>query len=114
MVGKLYKHLSTWPSLKPDVPLDGGLLVVNHRTRLPPEQRPAEVYPRGPFADSLEVPVVGSLQLLHWWRQEDWEAIRQAVFGDDSSTPQPAGDAAAGQLLPGPAARTSRFPLWRR
>ncbi|MFJ9521871.1 hypothetical protein ACIRPK_26905 [Kitasatospora sp. NPDC101801] len=117
LVGKLYKHMSTWPSLKRDAPLDGGLLVVNHQTRLPPQQRPAEVYSRGPFADSLKVPVVGSLQLLNWWREEDWAAIRQAVLGDDSTTAQPSADSATGPLLPGPigpAAPASRLARWRR
>lgn len=27
----LRKHLETWPALRPEVPVDGGVLVVNHQ-----------------------------------------------------------------------------------
>ncbi|MFF8617148.1 hypothetical protein [Streptomyces sp. NPDC015350] len=79
---KLLKHLNTWPGLTGTKPVDGGVLVVNHQIRLPPAQRDAEVYTDRAFADALTVPVIGSARLLDWWRREDWDAVRHAVFGD--------------------------------
>ncbi|MBE8477480.1 hypothetical protein [Streptomyces justiciae] len=79
---KLLKHLNTWPGLTGTEPVDGGVLVVNHQIKLPPAQRDTEVYTDRAFADALTVPVVGSVRLFNWWRHEDWEAVRNAVFGD--------------------------------
>lgn len=78
---KLLKHLNTWPGLTGTEPVD-GVLVVNHQTKLPPAQRDAEVYTDRAFADALTVPVIGSARLFDWWRREDWDAVRDAVFGD--------------------------------
>ncbi|MES5824895.1 hypothetical protein [Streptomyces sp. RG80] len=79
---KLLKHLSTWPGLPGTEPVDGGVLVVNHQAKLPPAQRDAEVYTDRAFADALTVPVISSARLFDWWRREDWDALRHAVFGD--------------------------------
>src|SRR5690606_22201053 len=83
---KLLKHLSTWPGLTGTEPVDGGVLVVNHQLKLPPAQRDAEVYTDRAFADALTVPVIGSDRLFDWWRHEDWDAVRHAVFGDTGDT----------------------------
>ncbi|WP_051812172.1 hypothetical protein [Kitasatospora sp. MBT63] len=79
---KLLKHLATWPNLDGAEPVDGGVLVVNHQIKLPPARRDAEVYTDRAFADALTVPVIGSTRLFEWWRREDWESVRHAVFGD--------------------------------
>jgi hypothetical protein len=79
---KLLKHLNTWPGLTGSEPVDGGVLVVNHQIKLHPTQRDAEVYTDRAFADTLPVPVIGSARLFDWWRREDWDAVRHAVFGD--------------------------------
>ncbi|WP_240925394.1 hypothetical protein [Streptomyces sp. 196(2019)] len=79
---KLLKHLNTWPGLTGTEPVAGGVLVVNHQIKLPPAQRDAEVYTDRAFADALTVPVIGSARLFDWWRREDWDAVRHAVFGD--------------------------------
>ncbi|MBD0675667.1 hypothetical protein [Streptomyces sp. CBMA156] len=81
LVDKLRKHQQTWEALRPGEPLDDGLLVVNHQTRLPPNERAGAVYSRPPFVATLDVGVLGTVQLFDWWRQEDWEAIRRAVVG---------------------------------
>ncbi|WP_331731827.1 hypothetical protein [Streptomyces sp. NBC_00073] len=79
---KLLKHLNTWPGLTGTEPVDGGVLVVNHQIKLHPAQRDTEVYTDRAFADALTVPVIGSAHLFDWWRREDWDALRHAVFGD--------------------------------
>lgn len=76
----LRKHLRTWPQLRPNLPLDGAALVVNHQTRLPPGDRLRSVYDRPEFAESLEFPVISTVQLYDWWRRGDHGAIRDA-FG---------------------------------
>lgn len=79
---KLLKHLNTWPSLTGTEPVDGGVLVVNHQIKLQPAQRDAEVYTDRAFADALTAPVIGSARLFDWWRREEWNAVRHAVFAD--------------------------------
>ncbi|THA57048.1 hypothetical protein E6P78_31655 [Streptomyces sp. A0958] len=86
---KLLKHLNTWPGLTGAEPVDGGVLVVNHQIKFPPAQRDAEVYTDRAFADALTVPVIGSARLLGWWRREDWDAVRHAVFGDTGGAQPP-------------------------
>jgi hypothetical protein len=80
LVAALYRHLDTWPQLKPGVPVDGGVLVVNHQHRLDPAERSTEVYARPEFIASLGVPVLSSRQLFDWWRTSDWAAIRKEVL----------------------------------
>lgn len=36
LVNDLLKHLRTWPELRPELPVGGGALVINHQHRLPP------------------------------------------------------------------------------
>lgn len=86
---KLVKHLNTWHGLTGTEPVDGGVLVINHQIRLPPAQRDAEVYTDRAFADALTVPVIGSARLFDWWRREDWDAMRHAVFGDTGGAQPP-------------------------
>ncbi|WP_250305410.1 hypothetical protein [Streptomyces sp. A 4/2] len=86
---KLLKHLNTWPGLTGTEPVDGGVLVVNHQIKLPPAQRDTEVYTDRAFADALTVPVIGSAHLFDWWRREDWDAVRHAVFGDTGGAQPP-------------------------
>ncbi|MDX3579341.1 hypothetical protein PV663_20775, partial [Streptomyces sp. FL07-04A] len=86
---KLLKHLNTWPGLPGTEPVDGGVLVVNHQIKLQPAQRDAEVYTDRAFADALTVPVIGSVRLFDWWRREDWDAVRHAVFGDTGGAQPP-------------------------
>lgn len=43
LVGDLQKHLATWPQLRPDKPVTGGAMVVNHQHRLHPSDRPLRV-----------------------------------------------------------------------
>jgi FAD dependent oxidoreductase len=44
LVGHLQRHLGTWPQLRPDEPVTGGVLVVNHQHKLHPAERVARVY----------------------------------------------------------------------
>lgn len=46
LVGQLERHLQTWPQLRPDEPVAGGVLVVNHQYRLEPAERTPSVYVR--------------------------------------------------------------------
>ncbi|MFI6705406.1 hypothetical protein ACIBF7_03175 [Nonomuraea sp. NPDC050478] len=87
LVGHLQRHLETWPQLRPDEPVSAGVLVVNHQHKLHPSKRAAHVYSRPEFVAALPVPVVSTVQLFHWWRSEDWAAIRTAVLGADLRTP---------------------------
>jgi len=80
LVADLYRHLDTWPQLRPDQPVDGGVLVVNHEHKKDPRERSAAVYTRPEFVGSLTVAVLGSLQLFDWWRADDWSAIRRAML----------------------------------
>ncbi|WP_239009019.1 hypothetical protein [Streptomyces sp. CFMR 7] len=86
---KLLKYLNTWPALPGTEPVDGGILVVNYQTELPPAQRDTEVYTDRAFADALSLPVISSARLFDWWRREDWDAMRHAVFGDTGSAQPP-------------------------
>nr|WP_282083062.1 hypothetical protein [Streptomyces tendae] len=56
--------------------------MVDHQIKLHPAQRDAEVCTDRAFADVLTVPVIGSARLFDWWRREDRDAVRHAVFGD--------------------------------
>lgn len=75
----LHRHRQTWPQLRPDQPLTGALLIVNHQHKLPPADRSTAVYQRQAFVDSLEHPVVSTLELFDAWRREDWAAIHTAI-----------------------------------
>jgi hypothetical protein len=80
-VGDLQRHLATWPELRPQEPVDGGVLIVNHQHKLEPYQRAPQVYSRREFVAALTVPVLSTRALFDWWRVSDWSAIRQGVLG---------------------------------
>lgn len=83
LVGDLQKHLATWPELRPDEPVTGGAMVVNHQHKLHPSERTAQVYNRPEFVATLPFPVVGTVELFNLWRAADWPAIRTAMYGTD-------------------------------
>ncbi|RAO63422.1 hypothetical protein LUPAC06_00148 [Micromonospora saelicesensis] len=87
LVGHLQRHLDTWPQLRPDQPVTGGVLVVNHQHKLHPSERAARVYSRPEFVAALPVTVLSTVELFHWWRTSDWAAIRAAVGGADTLAP---------------------------
>jgi hypothetical protein len=90
LVGHLQRHLVTWPQLRPDEPVDGGVLIVNHQHKLHPAQRAATVYSRPEFVAALTVPVISTVELLAWWHTRDCAPIRAAVLGAKSATTDPA------------------------
>lgn len=77
----LRKHLETWPSLRPDLPVTGGTLIVNHQHKTEPQERTKHIYDRKAFIETLPFPVVSTRDLFTWWRRENWEALRNAVLG---------------------------------
>ena len=110
LVGYLQRHLDTWPQLRPDQPVTGGVLVVNHQHKLHPSERAAHVYSRPEFVAALRVTVVSTMELFRWWRAADWTAIRATVLGADLS---PAATAAAPvEAASGPAMPPSRSRRW--
>jgi hypothetical protein len=60
LVRQLETHLQTWPQLRPNDPVDGGLLVVNHQYRLLPDERSTSVYTRPEFLAALTTPVLST------------------------------------------------------
>lgn len=104
------RHLSTWPQLRPDLPVDGIVLVLNHQTKTHPLDRDAEPYRRPEFVESLQFPVVTTRQLFYWWRAGDHETLRVAVMGTRkgvSATGRPTQTVA----IPG---RRKRWPFGQR
>ena len=91
LVDTARRHLDTWAQLRPDVEVEGVVLVVNHQISTYPHDRSTDVYSRPEFVGSLTIPVITALQLFHSWRQRDFAAIRTAVFGDTAQTPSAAG-----------------------
>lgn len=89
LVGQLERHLNTWPQLRPDEPVSGGVLVVNHQHKLHPSRRSAKIYTRPEFVAALTVPVISTLELFNWWRASDWGSIRAAVLGVKSARSEP-------------------------
>jgi hypothetical protein len=81
LVGDLQRHLATWPELRPQQPVGGGVLIVNHQHKLEPSQRAPRVYSRPEFVAALTMPVISTRTMFDWWRASDWSAIRQAVLG---------------------------------
>lgn len=88
LVNDLFRHLRTWPELRPELPVGGGALVVNHQHRLPPDQRSNTVYTRREFVDTLTVPVIAVRDLFDSWKNSDWMAIQRAVLGTEPPTMQ--------------------------
>ncbi|MDT5029378.1 MAG: hypothetical protein QOE61_5804 [Micromonosporaceae bacterium] len=107
LVGHLQRHLDTWPQLRPDMPVTGGVLVVNHQHKLHPSERPAQVYSRPEFVASLPVTVLSTVELFGWWRVGDWQAIRTAVLGADSTAVPAAGRSAPFAETQGTGSRTT-------
>lgn len=96
LVAALERHLQTWPQLRSQEPVDGGVLVVNHEHKLDPDDRSPEVFTRPEFVAALTVTVLSSRRLFDWWRDSDWKAIQTAVMGTaeaptstGTSEPQP-------------------------
>ncbi|MEV0453800.1 hypothetical protein [Catellatospora methionotrophica] len=85
LLGHLARHLVTWPQLRPQVPVDGGVLVVNHHQKAIPADRPLQVYTRPETVESLPFTVLSTIELFGWWRAGDWAAIRAAVLGTDGT-----------------------------
>jgi hypothetical protein len=85
LVGSLERHLATWPQLRPEQPVTGGVLVVNHQHRQHPSERTAHVYSRPEFVAALPVTVVSTVKLFGWWRTENWTAIRNVMLGAEAS-----------------------------
>jgi hypothetical protein len=106
------KHLATWPALRPDIGVEGIVLIVNHQASSHPGDRSAAVYTRAEFVESLSFPVITTLQLFHAWRRGDLGAIREAVFGDTA----PSGGSSSGteRLASSVQPRVRRPRLWRR
>jgi uncharacterized membrane protein len=113
LVGHLQRHLDTWPELRPDQPVTGGVLVVNHQQKLPPAERPTQVYTRPEFVASLPVTVLSTMELFGWWRVSDGPAIRTAILGADHGSapaaPQPSAVPQPASVEPEPPQR-----WWRR
>jgi hypothetical protein len=123
LVGQLQRHLETWPQLRPGEPVGGGVLVVNHQYRLEPHERAREVYSRQEFVAALTVPVLATRQLFEWWRNSDWEAIREAVLARPGVPSEDRASNTATSQLTRPrrprfesAPLSTRWPgsLWRR
>jgi hypothetical protein len=81
LVADLHRHLATWPELRPQQPVGGGVLIVNHQHRLEPSQRAPQVYSRPEFVATLTVPVISTRTVFNWWRAANWAAVRDAILG---------------------------------
>lgn len=106
LVSHLERHLTTWPQLRPDSPVDGGVLIVNHQHRVHPAERTARVFSRPEFVASLNMPVISSFELFNWWRRSDWASIRDGVVGIERSAIDPT------STLDEPTAQTGRRWRW--
>lgn len=113
LAAKLTRHLTTWPTIAPNDPVERGVLVVNHQLRLPVEARSEEVYARKEFADSLNFQVVASRTLLGWWLQQDWHTIRR-TFGASADARDRAAGKAPEAIVAQPAKRFRRRPRQER
>jgi hypothetical protein len=117
------RHLATWPHLRPDLPAEGVVLVLNHQTNTHPLDRTPQPFTRPEFVAALTSPVLTTRQLFDWWRVGDFSRIRSALFGDD---PDPTASRAEKAAIeppetalpvsstdePGPPSSQGR--LWRR
>jgi hypothetical protein len=83
LVSYLQRHLETWPQLRRDQPVAGGVLVVNHQHKLHPSDRTAQVYSRPEFVAALPFTVLSTVDLFNWWRTENWAEIRKAILGNN-------------------------------
>lgn len=53
LVNGARKHLDTWPMLRPDLDVEGIVLIINHQTNYHPSDRSTNPYTRAEFVDSL-------------------------------------------------------------
>lgn len=81
IVGDVDRHLQTWKALGRTEELVGGILVVNHQTNHPPLDRSTQPYTRQPFTASLRHPVVPTLALFAWWRDQEPDKVVDAITG---------------------------------
>lgn len=72
LVDHLRRHLNTWPQLRPDEPVTGGVLIVNHQHRQRPSHRTENVYSRPEFVAALSVPVLSTVHLFLATTGQDW------------------------------------------
>ena len=101
LAAALRRHISTWPGIQPtQKPLTCSALIVNHQYRLPPRDRPAQVYTRREFIASLPFPVIPTTQLFDWWRASDWPSITNAVLASAPPGPVTQGPHAAPATAP--------------
>ena len=80
----LVRHLREWPSLPGSVPVEGGVLIVNHEHRSAPHERSRRPYSRPEFLAAQAELVVTALDLFDAWRKEGADAIRRLLFGPAS------------------------------
>lgn len=125
LVSDLDRHMQTWPALGRAEQLSGGVLVVNHQNRLPPLNRNPQPYTRHPFTASLHHPVIPTLALFAWWRDDEHDKVVDAVSGpplchsaDLRDRSRPTGTSAVADSS-GPSRTTSplrprRQSWWRR
>jgi hypothetical protein len=119
LVGDLQRHLATWPELRPQEPVGGGVLIVNHQHKLVPCQRSPQVYTRPEFVGAITVPVIGTRALFGWWRMSNWASIREAILGsahpvDQTATPPPEASHVPTPTSAAPGRQTWSRRLWRR
>jgi hypothetical protein len=81
LVDDALRHFATWPALRPELPVEGVVLVLNHQTRLHPLDRVDEPYTRPEFVQSLKISVITTRRLFDYWRARDAAGIFEAVFG---------------------------------
>ncbi len=86
LVGAAAKHLTTWPAQRPDIPVHGIVLVLNHQASRHPLERTAAPYTRDDFVRSLPLPVLSTMHLFEWWRLGAFDRTRSALFGDEGRT----------------------------
>jgi hypothetical protein len=79
LVADLLRHQDTWPQLRPDLTIAGGVLIVSHHLAVTPDERPEQIYTRPEFLGSLTVPVINARTIFNQWRDQDAAALR-AVF----------------------------------
>jgi hypothetical protein len=110
------RHLNTWPQLRPDLPVSGVVLIINHQARIHPLDRTPAPYNRREFTASLTFPVLSTAQLYDWWRRGEHAAIQSAIFGHAAKSTAPALRPDAQQRLDdaGRSAPTPRESLLRR
>jgi hypothetical protein len=76
LVADLLRHLDTWPQLRPDLTIAGGVLIVSHHLAANPNERPEQIYTRPEFVDSLMVPVINARTIFNMWRDQDAPVLR--------------------------------------